>query len=359
MSRSGTSAVAQMFIAAGCHAGPDGELIAANHANPRGYFERREIVELNDEILRDAGATWFRPPRVDSGWELGALDRSRAAAAFERLLGEAGGVPVVLKDPRIGVLLDLWRPLVEGRLATVLVIRDPLDVALSLSKRDGSPLPFALAAWELHMAELLRRFHCARVTIAPYAALGTARAADRVLSDALAFLKPDLRGVLDPAAAAAAFEPSPARDGAASRSVHADTLTPRQLELWRWLEMLRPGAQTLDVPAELLGERPAAWTLVDAELGRRESVERIAVLEKLRAADAQEIARLQALVHSEQTRLQAEVDTARDAVRQQEVRHEHEIASLRALLRSEQARLHAELDEIRSISDLAGGHEEP
>jgi hypothetical protein len=54
-----------------------------------------------------------------------------------------------------------------------------------------------------------------------------------------------------------------------------------------------------------------------------------------------------------------EVDTARDAVRQQEVRHEHEIASLRALLRSEQARLHAELDEIRSISDLAGGHEEP
>jgi DNA-binding helix-hairpin-helix protein with protein kinase domain len=123
--------------------------------------------------------------------------------------------------------------------------------------------------------------------------------------------------------------------------------------------MLRPGAQTLDVPAELLGERPAAWTLVDAELGRRESVERIAVLEKLRAADAQEIARLQALVRSEQTRLQAEVDTARDAVRQQEVRHEHEIASLRALLRSEQARLHAELDEIRSISDLAGGHEEP
>ena len=117
--------------------------------------------------------------------------------------------------------------------------------------------------------------------------------AERVVTDAAAPLAPDFRSRIDPAAAAAAFDPGAGRADAGAGELthpreltHADVLTSRQLALWEWLAMLEPGTQTLDAPEDLLRDRPAAWALVDAAYDRRDSLQRIAVQDKLRVGHA-------------------------------------------------------------------------
>lgn len=360
MSRSGTSAVASVFAAAGCYCGPASALLRPNWANPRGYFERREIVEFNDQILNAAGTTWFQPLRPGSGYEPDAVDRDRARVMLDGVIAEAWPLPVVLKDPRIGLLLDLWMPLLAGRFAPVLVVRNPLEVAASLAARDGSPLPFALAAWELHMAEILRRLRDSRVTVAPYAALTTPAVVERVVADATAVLEPGRRRRIDPAAGAAGFARGGRRNAvAADAFTDEETLSSRQVELWRWLQGLRPEAQTLAVPEELLVDRVAAGALTDSERTRLEMVEQIAVQGKLLLGHEREIERLRALVHSEQLRLQAEVDAANVAMLEQRGRDEREIVRLRVVVRSEQARLESQVRELREMLETSALRSEP
>jgi hypothetical protein len=336
MSRSGTSAVAGSFAACGFHAGTGETLIETNWANPRGFFERREVNALNDEILAEAGGTWFCPPHPDSGWRPGATDRRRAQAALDRLIAEAGGAPVVLKDPRIGVLLDLWLPLIDGHLAPVLVIRDPLEVALSLGTRDGTPLPFALGIWELHLRELLSRLDGHRVTVAPYPSVVSPLIAERVVADAAEALAPDLRERVDQTAAGVGFDVSLRQNIAQpGSSTHAAALSTRQLDLWQWLAALRPGNQVLQAPAELLAPSSTAWALGEDERVRRDAVQQIAVLQQLLSSHENEIRRLQALVRSEQDRLHGELGATHAALADQQDRHEREYRRLEALLRSE------------------------
>ena len=330
MGRSGTSAVASMFILAGFYAGPSSALMSPNFANPRGYFERKEVVELNDAILREADAIWYRPPRPGSDWRASAIERAQARDALETVRAEAGPQPTVVKDPRICVLLDLWLPLLAEQYVPVLVIRDPLEVAASLEKRDGTPLTFALGAWELLWTELLPWIDASRVTVVPYAALRTAGVVEQVVAEAAAELDPDKRRRIEPAAAVAAFDPAEQHHRAASGPfTHREALTSSQRELWEWLESLAPGTQTLAVPQQLLAGRPLAWTLVEAEHSRQEMAERIARQEKLLAASDREVERLRALVYSEQERLHGE------------------IARLAALVQSEQARLEDEIRDLR------------
>jgi hypothetical protein len=358
--RSGTSALTSMFISAGFYAGAPSALMAPNYANPRGYFERNEIIELNDEILREAGASWFRPPRSGSGWEPSAADRDRARAALDALRAEAGVQPMVIKDPRMCQLLDLWLPLLADRFAPVVTVRDPLEVAASLNKRDGTPLPFALGAWELLWSQLLRWLSGARVTVAPYSALGTPGVAERVVADAAAVLDPERGHRVESALAAAPFDTALWHNVAAAIPLsYEEALTPRQLKLWRWLDALEPGAQTVAVPEDLLVEHRLAWDLVDAESARRETLQRAAVLEKLLVAHEREMERLRELVRSEQARLEGELGAANDVVREQEARHERETTRLHEVIHTEQARLESEVRELQDMLESTAARSEP
>ena len=61
MHRSGTSVIARLLNMLGVYFGPEGSGLAANADNPKGFWERADIVALNDAILADAGARWFDP----------------------------------------------------------------------------------------------------------------------------------------------------------------------------------------------------------------------------------------------------------------------------------------------------------
>ena len=154
MHRSGTSAATQFLALAG--ASLPGRVIEGDEHNAKGYFEPWRIAVFNDERLRAAGSSWHDPfahPYVampDADEE--ASWRGRAAALFAE---EYEGAPIpLLKDPRVSVLMPLWRPLLEDlghELRCVIPVRHPLAVAGSLARRDGFPVEKSVLLWTTYM----------------------------------------------------------------------------------------------------------------------------------------------------------------------------------------------------------------
>lgn len=168
---------------------------------------------------------------------------------FDDLVTRAAGRPIALKDPRLSVMMPLWAPILEPAMHPILVVRDPIESARSLCRRDDTPVPFGLAIWESHMARLLNWLDGRVATVARYAALIADRTlASSVVSDAAANLDERLSSVVDPTDAGNAFDVSLYRNVAADGE-HEELLTERQAELWRFLGSLTSGSRRIDAPA--------------------------------------------------------------------------------------------------------------
>jgi hypothetical protein len=130
-------------------------VMAGDEHNAKGYFEPWKIALFNDERLRAAGAAWddvfafpFRPlpARVERGWI------TRAEALFGEEFGDAGHP--LLKDPRVTVLLPLWRTVLSDLgvgARCVIPVRHPLAVASSLARRNGFPPEKSVLLWSAYM----------------------------------------------------------------------------------------------------------------------------------------------------------------------------------------------------------------
>ena len=154
MHRSGTSALARMLSLLGCHTGTADEVLEPNEFNPEGYWERRDVVEADDWLLRATGASWDRPLMFEPAGlpdDVRETFRTRAAA----IVGEMDARrPWFIKDPRLCLLLPEWLPLLAGPVC-IHIHRHPLEVAASLQRRDDLPIPVGLALWELHVRRSL------------------------------------------------------------------------------------------------------------------------------------------------------------------------------------------------------------
>jgi hypothetical protein len=149
MHRSGTSALTRVLGL--CGAALPRHNMAAGDGNPLGHWEPQPIVDAHDRFLEQAGTGWEAiadyPP---------AMFESEAAAACRRDLadlarGEYGDAPLfILKDPRASRLMRLWRP-VLGDLGIapliVIMVRNPLEIAASLRRRNGWSEHRALLVW--------------------------------------------------------------------------------------------------------------------------------------------------------------------------------------------------------------------
>lgn len=154
MHRSGTSSVTNVIAAMGAYVGEEGELLDATEANPRGHWERRDVYEVSQALLRQAGADWWRVSNFNAH-AIAREPRDEALASFTPILDELDAHrPWVLKDPRLCLLLPVFRPLLSSPVAVV-VNRDPVEVALSLRRRDGFPLAAGLALWEVYVRSAL------------------------------------------------------------------------------------------------------------------------------------------------------------------------------------------------------------
>lgn len=138
--RSGTSMTTRLLNLLGVDLGPEGALMEAVEGdNPRGYWEPKGLIELNDEILAVLGGTDIDPPALEPGWERTAALaplRDRARQLLEDAFGDSSLWG--FKDPRTCLTLPFWQELLADRVARVsyvLCVRSPSDTASSMLAR--------------------------------------------------------------------------------------------------------------------------------------------------------------------------------------------------------------------------------
>ena len=146
--------VAKLLHQAGLDLGPDEALMPPAEENPEGFFEHLDFVRLNDEILNAAGAGWDCPPEADFDWKHHDLQWLRErASALSSTFGDRS--PWGWKDPRTTLTLPFWKT-VLGPLATIAVIRNPLEVVTSLHRRNGFSVALSLTLWRIYAERLLQ-----------------------------------------------------------------------------------------------------------------------------------------------------------------------------------------------------------
>jgi hypothetical protein len=118
--------------------------------NPKGFWESSVLMTLNDQILAAGGSHWedwreFDPTRIDAAAAFALKDQAKSVLAGE--FGHAG--LAVIKDPRMCRLMPFWSSVfreANWSVRPILQLRSPLEVALSLNRRDGMPLGSPLVA---------------------------------------------------------------------------------------------------------------------------------------------------------------------------------------------------------------------
>lgn len=152
--RSGTSAVTRLINLMGAEVGAPEALVGANIENPKGFWERHDLIAANDAVLASSGAAWD----VVAGWDaerVSAPAKEAFHASLNNILAKfPAGKPIVLKDPRLCLTLPLLLELLPDAVC-VFVFRPPEEVAVSLEKRNAIPLPAGVALWEAYAIHAL------------------------------------------------------------------------------------------------------------------------------------------------------------------------------------------------------------
>lgn len=136
--RSGTSALTRVLSILGCDLPKT--LLAPSGANETGFWESSLVNRLNDDILGEFGQRWFDVGDIscEPDPERLAPFRKRALALLHDEFGDGG--LLLVKDPRICRLMPFWLDALsafEAKRVAVLPIRNPLEIAASLQRRNG------------------------------------------------------------------------------------------------------------------------------------------------------------------------------------------------------------------------------
>jgi hypothetical protein len=158
MHRSGTSLVSMVLDALGVDFGDHSLFYAADQWNEEGYFERRDVVDLNSRLITGFNRTTgpLSSAMSQVGYLLWGTQRGSARRA-ERLEKEIDVLAAELKqlavkDPRFCLTLQAWAPYIDD---CVVCLRPPDEVALSLNRRQRIPIPVGFRFWERHARGLL------------------------------------------------------------------------------------------------------------------------------------------------------------------------------------------------------------
>lgn len=358
MHRSGTSAVAGYLAKAGFFAGDDTDLLPAAEDNPRGFFERTDVNELNDGVLADLGGNWDRPPPRDVVTAKAPAYTGRVEALLGSLASQAQGRPIVLKDPRISLLLPAWLPALEDRFHLVIIDRPPVEVAKSVRKRDDRPLYVALALWQIYCTQLAHGLAGREVLVVRYQdfvadperrgpwlldqvgqKLPSSAMAATSVAGAAGFVSPQMRHHRSPDAA---------RD-------ERQLLTLAQAELAQWLGGLPEQWQVLPEPGRV-GEEPEAALTAAAEyydaMGDRHGMETAYDLERHKALHFEQATELK---DHHIANLENELERLRPLCEAQAGRLA-ELEEANAALSQANQELRAQLDKLHHDSLAAAGN---
>lgn len=158
MHRSGTSVITRGLQVMGVELG-NRLMPPFEGNNSKGFWEDTDINDLNIEMLHSLNSEWhfltpIQPADVDRLCTNGYLQR-----AIELLQAKTSDAKVFgFKDPRVAKLLPFWKKVfAQGQIDVdyVLVIRHPLSVCESLTKRDGLDAEKSHLLWLEHVISSL------------------------------------------------------------------------------------------------------------------------------------------------------------------------------------------------------------
>ena len=157
MHRSGTSALARGLQMLGVYLGND--FLSPRPDNPTGYWEDRNIYEINERLLAVLGLRWEDVALIDDArWQEPEVEALRTEAV-KYLESQFVSHPLWgFKDPRTIRLLPFWHSALrrlEVDESYLVVIRNPRSVALSLSKRHGMDAITAHLLWLVYVVPYL------------------------------------------------------------------------------------------------------------------------------------------------------------------------------------------------------------
>lgn len=165
LGRSGTSALTRVLSLCGAEL-PAG-LLGATASNPRGYWEPRAAVHLNEDILRRHNSSGYDPSlRLREDGEFGVEEKAACIAKIQRYLSTLPAGPVVVvKEPKITAVSGMWfeaARLAGFDVAAVIAVRHPEEVTGSVAKRTRRQFyvrssPELVSAWWLKYTLLAER----------------------------------------------------------------------------------------------------------------------------------------------------------------------------------------------------------
>ncbi|WP_246686709.1 sulfotransferase family protein [Mesorhizobium sp. B2-4-19] len=126
-------------------------------ANPRGFFESAPLAIAHDELLALAGTSWLDWRQLDQQRMNSKATEPCRQKIKQLLIEEFGDEPlIVIKDPRTCRFVPFMSSILDEMNVSpvaLLPVRNPLEVAYSLHRRDKITLPESLLLWLRHVLE--------------------------------------------------------------------------------------------------------------------------------------------------------------------------------------------------------------
>jgi len=147
MHRSGTSMIGGVLARLGINMGEsfrDTRIVS----NPLGFYEDTDFLNLNKEILYEAGGSWENPPKIEQIMSQQDKFKNKIQELFSNKTQFWGW-----KDPRTSLTIRLFLPFLSNPYFIV-CYRDPNEVAKSLYKRSRMRYEEAIKLGNFYKTEI-------------------------------------------------------------------------------------------------------------------------------------------------------------------------------------------------------------
>ncbi|MEE4353900.1 MAG: hypothetical protein V2J25_13650, partial [Desulfatiglans sp.] len=156
MHRSGTSAITRTLNLCGVDLGKN-LMPPGPEDNVKGFWEHWDIYQANEKVLYGLNSSWDDVRALPERWWDTDSAKAYRLEIINILNRDFSESPLWgVKDPRICRLLRLWIPLLDQIGSSprfLIIVRNPLEVAASLRKRDGFSTGKSCLLWLKHLME--------------------------------------------------------------------------------------------------------------------------------------------------------------------------------------------------------------
>jgi hypothetical protein len=141
----------------GYYFGEPSDMMLPQPCNPDGFWERLDVMQINDQILFPGQSSWDWPQRLQPDyWEKGRLSYhlewiEKARCVLQNLEKRS---PWAIKDPRFCLTLPFWQSLAPS-MRCIVCLRNPFEVAWSLGFRHRLTENYGLQLWQVYYENLL------------------------------------------------------------------------------------------------------------------------------------------------------------------------------------------------------------